>query len=193
MSVLSVSTEQVKAGRALLRWSQQDLASASGVSLPTIKRLEAEIGDLGGRASTGEAIKRAFEEAGVTFIAENGGGAGVRLRHRRDGGREFPRTIAFSDEARTLLRRAAEGDGLVAFHDFIIGSQVTAGGFAAQTPGTGREDARWRAAISSLANQGLIEERSPGSGLYVVTREGRKAAERNAQQIQDADNGGTSR
>lgn len=79
MSILKVSTEQVKAARALLRWSQSDLAKASGVSLPTIKRLEAETGEFGGLASTAEAIRTALEGAGVQFIPENGGGAGVRL------------------------------------------------------------------------------------------------------------------
>jgi len=80
MSILKVSTEQVKAARALLRWSQSDLAEASGVSLPTIKRLEAEAGEFGGLASTVDAIRAAIEAAGVLFIPENGGGAGVRLR-----------------------------------------------------------------------------------------------------------------
>lgn len=80
MSILKVSIEQVKAARALLRWSQSDLAGGSGVSLPTIKRLEASTGELGGRAGTGEAIRAALERAGVEFIPENGGGPGVRLR-----------------------------------------------------------------------------------------------------------------
>lgn len=80
VSIPKVSIEQVKAARALLRWSQTDLAEASGVSLPTIKRLEATEGELGGRAATVEAIHSALENAGVQFIPENGGGAGVRLR-----------------------------------------------------------------------------------------------------------------
>jgi hypothetical protein len=51
--------------------------------LPTIKRLEAGDGGLGGRASTGEALQSALEAAGVIFIDENGEGPGVRLRKER--------------------------------------------------------------------------------------------------------------
>lgn len=79
MSILKVSIAQVKAARALLGWSQQDLAERSGVSEPTIKRLEATGGELGGRPDTARAIVDALEVAGVQFIPENGGGAGVRL------------------------------------------------------------------------------------------------------------------
>jgi hypothetical protein len=50
------------------------------VSEPTIKRLEATDGDLGGRESTSTAIRAAFEAAGVIFVEENGEGPGVRLR-----------------------------------------------------------------------------------------------------------------
>jgi hypothetical protein len=50
------------------------------VSEPTIKRLESQDGELGGRADTAAKIVAALESAGVEFIAENGGGAGVRLR-----------------------------------------------------------------------------------------------------------------
>lgn len=64
----------------MLRWTQPDLASASGVSVPTIARLEADGGTLGGRASTIAAIRGALENAGVLFLAENGSGPGVRLR-----------------------------------------------------------------------------------------------------------------
>ncbi|HMO09164.1 MAG TPA: helix-turn-helix transcriptional regulator [Paracoccaceae bacterium] len=70
----------MKAARALLAWSQADLAAASGVSVPTIARLEAADGPIGGRAGTGDAIRAALEAAGVDFIPENGGGPGVRLR-----------------------------------------------------------------------------------------------------------------
>ncbi len=51
----------------------------SQVSLPTIKRLEANDGDVGGRPETQEAIVAALQRGGIEFIPENGGGAGVRL------------------------------------------------------------------------------------------------------------------
>jgi transcriptional regulator with XRE-family HTH domain len=79
-SILKVSIRQVKAARALLAWSQEQLAEAANVSLPTIKRLEANDGPMGGRSGTGVKIQTALEAAGVEFIDENGGGAGVRLR-----------------------------------------------------------------------------------------------------------------
>jgi predicted transcriptional regulator len=82
MSIPKVSIRQVKAARALVGWSQEDLAHHSGVSVPTIKRLEASDGDVGGRAETGEAIVTALREAGVEFILENGGGAGARVAKR---------------------------------------------------------------------------------------------------------------
>jgi len=75
-----LTAEQIRAARALLRMEQKDLAERSGVSLPSIKRLEQMNGALTAtRVSTVEAIKTALETAGVTFIAQNGGGAGVRL------------------------------------------------------------------------------------------------------------------
>ena len=75
-----VSVRQVKAGRALLGWSQSDLAWASGVSEPTIARLESVDGELGGREATVQKIRAALEKGGIQFIEENGGGPGVRLR-----------------------------------------------------------------------------------------------------------------
>lgn len=83
MSIPEVSIEQVKAARALLRWSQSDLAAAAAISHPTIKRLEAAAGQLGGRRETAAAIRSALEHAGVEFIPANGGGPGVRLRGPR--------------------------------------------------------------------------------------------------------------
>jgi len=89
-----VISEQIRAARALIRWEQKDLALASGVSLPTIKRLETRPGLLNAHGPTLEALKRALEEAGIQFIPEdeNGGGPGVRLTHalsdiRSKGGR----------------------------------------------------------------------------------------------------------
>lgn len=77
---MAISVRQVKAARALLAWSQSDLAKAAGVSDPTVARLESVDGALGGRSGTVEAIRRALETAGVIFVDENGEGAGVRLR-----------------------------------------------------------------------------------------------------------------
>ncbi len=77
-----ISIRQLKAARALLAWSQGDLAQASGISEPTIARLESTDGPIGGRADTATALVAALEKAGVEFIAENGGGAGVRLAKR---------------------------------------------------------------------------------------------------------------
>jgi hypothetical protein len=66
----------------LLRWEQRDLAEASGISLPTVKRLETQPGPLSAQERTLTELRRALEKAGIEFIAENGGGAGVRLRKR---------------------------------------------------------------------------------------------------------------
>jgi predicted transcriptional regulator len=81
-SILKVSIRQIKAARALLSWSQEQLAEAAGVSTPTIKRLEARDGPIGGRTNTAAKIRTALEDAGVRFIGENGGGLGVRLKKR---------------------------------------------------------------------------------------------------------------
>lgn len=78
-----ITTRQVKAARALLGWSQGDLARRSGISEPTIARLEAAEGELGGREETAEKIEKAIVNAGIEFIDENGGGPGVRLRKRQ--------------------------------------------------------------------------------------------------------------
>jgi transcriptional regulator with XRE-family HTH domain len=78
-----ITTRQVKAARALLGWSQADLANHSGVSEPTIARLESAEGELGGREGTADKIRKSIEAAGIQFIDENGGGPGVRLRKRQ--------------------------------------------------------------------------------------------------------------
>ncbi|MBO9434516.1 helix-turn-helix transcriptional regulator [Ruegeria sp. R13_0] len=77
------SVRQLKAARALIGWSQEDLAVASGVSLPTIARLEAQDTEvLGGRAVTIQAIRSALQAANIDFIGSTGGGRGVRLVRR---------------------------------------------------------------------------------------------------------------
>jgi transcriptional regulator with XRE-family HTH domain len=79
----ALRSELIRAARALLRWEQRDLANASSVSLPTIKRLESKPGIMVAHMSTTAALKRALEAAGIEFIDENGGGPGVRLRKRQ--------------------------------------------------------------------------------------------------------------
>jgi len=81
LSTQKVSVSQIKAARALLGWSQDELANRSGVSQPTIKRLEAKGGDIGGRAETGAKMRAALEKAGIEFI--NGDAPGVRLRKKK--------------------------------------------------------------------------------------------------------------
>jgi predicted transcriptional regulator len=78
-SILKVSIRQIKAARALLAWSQEELAAVASVSIPTIKRLEATDGPLGGRTETANKIRKALEGAGIEFTNERGG-SGVRLR-----------------------------------------------------------------------------------------------------------------
>jgi len=79
-----VTVSQLCAARAMIGWSQDQLAERSGVSKPTIARLELGRQDspIRGYASTARKLVSALEAAGVEFIAENGGGPGVRLRKR---------------------------------------------------------------------------------------------------------------
>ena len=75
-----ISAAQIRAARALLRWPAKKLAETSRVSVPTVQRMEATEGVPSGLSRNLEALQNALEEAGVIFIDENGGGAGVRLR-----------------------------------------------------------------------------------------------------------------
>lgn len=74
-----ISSAQIRAGRHLANLSQEDIAKATGLSLPTIRRVESER-DVSVSQSAVDGVRAALETAGVEFIAENGGGAGVRLR-----------------------------------------------------------------------------------------------------------------
>jgi transcriptional regulator with XRE-family HTH domain len=73
---------QLRAARALTGLSQPEVAEAAGVSVPTLKRAEAG-GPIKVADETIQTIAKALEKAGVEFIAENGGGPGVRLRRRK--------------------------------------------------------------------------------------------------------------
>jgi transcriptional regulator with XRE-family HTH domain len=74
-----MNSQQCRAARGLLQWSQRRLARGSGVGLSTVA--EFEIDKRGPRDDNLTTIRRTLEDAGVEFIpAKNGKGVGVRLR-----------------------------------------------------------------------------------------------------------------
>ena len=79
----ALTSSQIRAGRALLRWSADDLARESALGINTIRRAELAEEETSLTAANDLAVRRALEGAGLEFIDENGGGPGVRLRRRR--------------------------------------------------------------------------------------------------------------
>ena len=79
-----LTAAQMKAARALVGMEQKTLAARSGVSLPTIQRMETSDGVVRGVIETLMKVMEALQAAGVEFINEgaisNSGGRGVRLR-----------------------------------------------------------------------------------------------------------------
>ncbi|WP_417624044.1 helix-turn-helix transcriptional regulator [Paremcibacter congregatus] len=73
-----IKSSQCRAARGLLKWTQSDLADASEISSVTIRNFESD--KTQPRKATLIVLQQIFEEAGVEFIPENGGGAGVRLK-----------------------------------------------------------------------------------------------------------------
>lgn len=78
-----LTSAQIRAARSLLRWSAEDLARRSLLSVATIRRAELTEDETSMTAANDLAVRSALEAAGVEFIDGNGGGAGVRLRQRR--------------------------------------------------------------------------------------------------------------
>jgi transcriptional regulator with XRE-family HTH domain len=77
-NIVSFSVGQVRAARGLIGWSQEELARQAKIGRATVSDFES--GKREPYSATLDAIRHAIESAGVEFIAENGGGAGVRLR-----------------------------------------------------------------------------------------------------------------
>ena len=75
-----ITSDQIRAARALLRWSGKDLAQKSGLGFSTLMRLEVLDGVPGAQAKTLETIQSIFEKAGIEFIGTPESGAGVRWR-----------------------------------------------------------------------------------------------------------------
>ncbi len=79
-----ITAAQMRAARALLGMDQRQLAELSGVSLPTIQRMEASDGNVRGVIDTLIKVVEAFDRAGIELIGENTvsreGGRGVRFK-----------------------------------------------------------------------------------------------------------------
>jgi predicted transcriptional regulator len=79
-----ITSQQMRAARALLGIDQRQLAELAGLSPPTIQRMEASGGQVRGVVDTLVKVVTALEAAGIELIGENapsaGSGRGVRLR-----------------------------------------------------------------------------------------------------------------
>jgi transcriptional regulator with XRE-family HTH domain len=75
-----ITGAQIRAARALLRWTAEDLAESASVGLSTIRRAEAEDGPPSITAANLKLVRMALENAGIEFITRNGGGVGVRFK-----------------------------------------------------------------------------------------------------------------
>ena len=79
-----ITAGQMRAARALLGLDQRRLAELSGLSLPTIQRMEASEGVIRGNVDSLMKLVGALDQAGVALIGDNatspGGGRGVRFK-----------------------------------------------------------------------------------------------------------------
>jgi transcriptional regulator with XRE-family HTH domain len=80
MSPKPLTSAQIRAARALIRWSAQELAEKTAVGVTTIRRAELTASETKLTRVNDQAIRRVLEAAGVEFIDADGGGPGVRLR-----------------------------------------------------------------------------------------------------------------
>jgi len=78
----AITGAQIRAARALLRWTAEDLAKSASLGVMTIRRAEADDGQPSITNANLKLIRMTFEAAGIEFIAENGGGVGVRFKNR---------------------------------------------------------------------------------------------------------------
>jgi transcriptional regulator with XRE-family HTH domain len=71
---------QIRAARALLGWSQSELAREAGIGLATLQRIEQNEGVVKGNFATVLKIQNALERAGIHFTDDGVGEIGVRLK-----------------------------------------------------------------------------------------------------------------
>ena len=70
---------QIRAAAAVLRWSLEETAKRAKVGKQTVQRMAAVDSVPSSRATSLDAVQRAFEAAGVVFLEGDDGGLGVRL------------------------------------------------------------------------------------------------------------------
>ena len=77
-----ITSDQIRAARALLKWSADDLAVSAGVGVATVRRFEAVGGVPSSQIRVLEAVKKSLEGAGIEFIGTPEDRPGVRLTKR---------------------------------------------------------------------------------------------------------------
>ena len=75
-----ITSAQMRAARAMLDWSREQLSKEAGVGISALMRLESAEGVPSGNIKTFESVQRAFEKAGIEFIGTPESGAGVRWK-----------------------------------------------------------------------------------------------------------------
>ena len=106
--IIQVTGRQIAAARALVGLDQATLADSANVSVQTLRRMEATEGPPGGYPNNIAAVRAALEKAGVDFIDENGGGAGVRLRKGHQVKDQF--VVEEADETSIRIRALSTAD-----------------------------------------------------------------------------------
>lgn len=78
-----ITSAQIRAARAMLDWSREQLSDSSSVGISALMRLESAEGVPSGNIKTFEAVQKAFEKAGIEFLGSPEEGAGVRWKIKR--------------------------------------------------------------------------------------------------------------
>ena len=78
-----ITSAQIRAARAMLDWSREQLSDNSSIGISALMRLESAEGVPSGNIKTFEAVQKAFEKAGIEFIGSPEEGAGVRWKTKK--------------------------------------------------------------------------------------------------------------
>ena len=75
-----ITSAQIRAARAMLDWSREDLSKKSGIGISALMRFEVAVGVPSGKIQTLQLVQDALEKAGIEFIGSPQSQAGVRWR-----------------------------------------------------------------------------------------------------------------